>query len=738
MAPPQAHSRNSASNEIEVSIEKAFSDGDKSTWPQDPKYEASNLDNYKKKLAGMWIKESGAQEIGKSYKLDQLPEGFILLERPRPNHPEVRDKYLYGHPSGGFYTSPNRFWPHFQYLMNGGENPCTCEFCVTKGKKPASSRSLMASTPAGPSGASGRRGRKKALENVVVDEEGTPDVFKLMVIDLEKKLTLDQPVTEPDSIDWRAVHPEIIHYLKNIQRQHAFIPRSGELVLFFYNREGELRFDTDSGRYRFYNEKEGKWGEYPKWRAGTVGETPEEPVLIDDILIDTPKRMALNYSGFRVETFPDPNGTDKSYSTQYKYVPMSRIRPLSYWQVFLQGIDRDDYHPSIENALTVMSSFSMVEKFHFRGTWPNASVFCKGVFLGSELLIVGDSIRLMPRSRPIVSSSKVTEVMTIRCITLKLMDCVAEIDDPLLSKRTTVRVIGKVYTLLPENAYREPDSTEGPVPLTDKEVIDAFETVGMAGYGTWYRMNAPNQNIEVSLDQVVGRCYEPDAMELMLETDLLGIDLAGVISGRDFSIANDDRIPEDKDWFWGDFRTETLALESLNGQEVGKYDDIRNPRMWRANLKILDGTATKADLRAAMPRRGVGRPASDPSGENADYSGFAAVGKTSSLVTAALGPTAGANGSSGEDGGVAAAASMSAENSGGQEEYPRALGGVRSARTIEEVDDSEDDEGEYGTESSEGEEEPEPMVLLRGGTEESDGGDYDPDKVRLAKRRRQA
>lgn len=555
---------------------------------------------------------------------------------------------------------------------------------------------------------------------------------------LKDQLTLDEPVTEPNSIDWRAEHPELISYLKNISRQHSFIPRSGELVLFFFDRDGDLVYDEENGLYGFYDEKEDKIVGYPQWRAGTVGETPEETVIMDDIVIDTPKRSAVNISGFRVETFPDPNGYDKSFSSQYKYVPMSHIRPLNYWQEFLQGIPQEDYHPSIRNALTVISSFSVVDKYHFRGTWPDASILCRGVFLGAELLTVGDSIRLMPRRKPITSDSEVMDILTIKTISLKLTSCIAEPENELLSEKTAGRIYGKAYTLLPENAYRPPGSTEDPVPMTEEEVIEAFENVGMSGYGTWYRMHPATGGVIISLDQVVGRCYEPDAMQLIFETTNLGLDLEGVISSRDFSTKNDERIPEGKDWFWGDCRTETLALESLNGQEAGKFEDIRNPRMWRANLKILDGTATKADIKAAMPSRGAGRPAAGPSGVSPDLSGFAAVGKTSSLVTAALGPTTTSAGvSSGEDGGVTAAASVSAENSGGQEEFPGTLGGGEGVRKPEEGGAFGDDEGESESESSEGEVGAEPMVLLRGGTEESEGGDYAPDKERQAKRRRQ-
>lgn len=46
-----------------------------------------------------------------------------------------RDKYLWGHPSGAVFNSPNRFFPHFYYLMTGGTTQCPCDLCThnTKG-----------------------------------------------------------------------------------------------------------------------------------------------------------------------------------------------------------------------------------------------------------------------------------------------------------------------------------------------------------------------------------------------------------------------------------------------------------------------------------------------------------------------------------------------------------------------------------------------------------------------------
>lgn len=60
-----------SSDDIILPIEKGFSDGDKSVWPQDPRYNEADPGTYQKKLAMQWIQSSGAQEIGK------LRAGFL-------------------------------------------------------------------------------------------------------------------------------------------------------------------------------------------------------------------------------------------------------------------------------------------------------------------------------------------------------------------------------------------------------------------------------------------------------------------------------------------------------------------------------------------------------------------------------------------------------------------------------------------------------------------------------------
>ncbi|OJD17703.1 hypothetical protein AJ78_02228 [Emergomyces pasteurianus Ep9510] len=727
MPPPDPPS--GEDEESVVKIDMTFTDGDRNVWPTHSRYEREDPHIYLLKLARMWMEKRGDARPGKHYILDRLPEGYVYMSRARQQNPELRDKYLYGHPSGYYFNSPNRFWPHFYYLMTHGAAPCLCELCKA-GKKalnyedPAMAKqrrkpgpkpkTMLGGVNTHTNGAVGRSGRPKTRKFLAEDEEGTLDVFKTLVFKLKERGSIDQSIKESHSMDWRAQRNALQDHLTRTFMQHSFIPRLGELVLWCYSFQGtELKFNWATDSFEMYCRKRRKFLGTPEWRAGTVAQTAEEPPTLEDVIMETEKKFAVNKSGFRIETFPDPNSPNKNLSRQYKYVPLSCIRPLNYWQIFLQGTHPDEYHPSIKNALTIMCSCSVVDKYHFKGVWPDATVYCKGIFIGSEFLIRGDGVRLMPRSKSISADPhhEVTDVLVIESIQVKLRNCDADLASPLLCKSTAIRLVGKAYTLSHKNAYREPDSDLPLRPLTDAEVIDSFECVGMRGYGKWYRMQPEKHRIQVSLDQVVGRCYESDLMSLMFGDISLGLDLGGVISGREYGRLTDQRLTPGKEWFCGDSRVETLALESLNLEEVGIYDDTRDPKMFRANLYIIDGMGTNADIRNAKIPRAMGRPRAGLIGGRTASSNFENVGKMSSLISSALElPEASANQSPAELTPSAAGSEVESQDSG----------------------DSESSESE---ESDELQGIMAPIPLARGGTEESEGGDYRPSGSRTKKAR---
>lgn len=459
-----------------------------------------------------------------------------------------------------------------------------------------------------------------------VDGDGTMDVYKMAIMELKENGRLDKRVVETSSMDWRAERARLREKLEKLDLQPSYIPRCGEIVLWTPSLDDdyELHWNPIKQRVERYTSQHHRWVGPPEWRAGVVGQTPDEEVVLQDLVETVPKKRDINYSGFRVETFPDPLSSDKSYSLHCKYVPLKCIKPFNAFELFLQGTPRERFHPSIEYALTVMSSYSLLDKSRITGTWPHASILCRGVFLGAELLIVGDAVRIKPRG----GISPVTEIMVISEIRLDLHNCDDEVQSKQLAESYKVLLRGKVYTT---SSGRGCSPTTA---LSPQDVVNTFQYVDMAGYGEWYRLHA-GQIASISPDLVVGRCYEPEAMRLLYGSpssvsDTWSYDVHGVRIAREYSRHTDDRIPPGTNWFWGDFRTQTLGLDSLNGEDVGYNGEARNVQMWRANLKILDGTAAPADYRQAM----AGLAGATTVDKDRERSSLEA---TSSLVSSGLG-----------------------------------------------------------------------------------------------------
>ncbi|KAI9931660.1 hypothetical protein MW887_010237 [Aspergillus wentii] len=632
-------------NIIIIPIDQSFSDGDQERWPTEERWALSDDRSWRILLAKQWLEEIGAYEQGAVYSLDRLPEGYALLDRPRKTNPDM------GRPPG----KPNN----------------------------NTNKSLMRPVGRPPGRPVGRPVKKSIL-----DKEGTPDVYKMAIMKLRATGRLDQEITEPESIDWRAEKTRLEEYLEKLNMQPSYIPRAGEIVLWVPLLDGELVWNPESKRPQIYSPDEDRWLGDPKWRAGVIGQASDkEDTILQDLVETSSKDWQVNYSGFRVETFPDPHSSDKSYSLHSKYVPLKCIKPFNAFELFLQGTPREKLHPSIEYALTVMSSFSLLDRYHIKGTWPDARIYCRGIFLGAELLVVGDAVRLKPDRYKADSSrlANVTDVMIIDEIQLQLVQCVDDAKSEQLAENYRVRLKGKVYTTNSLRAYMKGDKMQPLHALTHDEVVSAFQQVGMSGYGEWYSVYS-GKTVVISQDMIIGRCYEPDAMQLLFGSLSLGNELPGVIIGREYSRKTDERIPEGKHWFWGDYRTQTLAIDSLNGEDVGQYSEARNLKMWRANLKVMDGIATPAELRDARIPGDIGRPVVK------SKSTFAEVRKTSKLVATGLGGDASNVVSSADEG---------------------------SARPADEDSESED----FST-----------PVYVRGGTVETEEGDYVPDSERESKR----
>lgn len=226
-------------------------------------------------------------------------------------------------------------------------------------------------------------------------EQG-PDYWKIHLMQLKKEGKIDEPIEHYYNIDWKASHEGAENLFVKLTLEPAFVPRIGELVIWCFNFEGTLEHNDDTSTWEMRS-PDGTWKGRPDWRCGVISQTSEEKSSYFDIFRNTPKEHPhLSVWGFRVETLPDPVGWNKDLSSQYKYVPLKCIRPFNDWERWVRNLPSEKWHPSIQHGLVVMASWAIVSGFRIEGTWPNAMIHARGLWLGAEIIAVKDTIRLKP------------------------------------------------------------------------------------------------------------------------------------------------------------------------------------------------------------------------------------------------------------------------------------------------------------------------------------------------------
>ena len=571
---------------------------------------------YLEKLAQQWMKARGEPRPGVNYILEALPAGYSLYQKPRKSDPSHVDKWLYGHPDNKTFDSPNRFFPHFEYLMeNDGNNiGCPCTICSKNGvlPRPESSHSSSRRSSKG-SSASARpkrkldsaqvpapvstsapyqpKGRPKmksvGLDASRVDEEGTPDVYRNLINKLNQHGSLDEAIKEPLSMDWRAEQSMLPGLLQTLEQEPQWVPRVGDIVLYISEiPDGvELLQSEKTGEHLFWDPDSDSFMGEPTWQAGLVGQTPATSLTTEDaVRQSTDEQMSVSLSGVRVEPLPNPNDLNKSLSKRYKYVPVHQTRPFVLWKDYLGHIPESHWHPTIKNALTLMATMSLVGKHRFRGDGPDAHIYCHGIYIGSEMVVIGDTVRLSPKGGEPVS----TDILVVKSIRLKLsnLDQASANDyDEGRPYSSAVRVYGSAYST---------DSSR-----SSKEWFNAAEAEtpkSATGYSKWYPLHPANKELGVSFSRILGRLFEHDTMNLWLPArDARDVDYGreGLLEAREFASANDDRIASatDATWFWGDSRAEALDLKTVNGLDISKYNVERDPSELRKKIRIMEGVS---------------------------------------------------------------------------------------------------------------------------------------------------
>ncbi|KZM27360.1 hypothetical protein ST47_g1494 [Ascochyta rabiei] len=565
---------------------------------------------YLEKLGDQWMHDRNEAQPGVKYILEGLPAGYTLWQRPRAKDPKQFDKYLFGHPGRKLFDSPNRFYPHFKHLMeNAGDSmgcPCTvcngysgvlprCSSNSVRMRSSSGTSSTPSSRPLSVHGPAARsftlptqvlqarpiltapvqyKGRPKLLgtgmDTSHIDEEGTPDVYRNLILKLRRHNEIDEPIEEPMSLDWRAEQETLPELLTKLEKEHQWVPRVGDIVLYVRELPGDthiIRHPITRG-FKMYNEQTKLWLNSPLWEAGLVGQTPVEPTTIEDICQNGEKGSNVTYSGVRVEPLPNVNNPDKSMSKRHKYIPIRHTRPFVLWKELLHQVPQEQWHSTISNALAVTSTMSLFGKYRFKGAWPDATLYCCGLYLGYEMLAVGDTVRLLPN----VNHGQTTcdDILIVKSIRLQWSNLDAASDNDWDENRpynSSVWIYGAAYSNNPARTNTEWLSND---PVRPSKVTD--------DYSKWFPLHPPSKELAIPYSRI-------------LDLPLLDAGREGLVEGRAYSRRHDNRIARvlDATWYWSDSRAQALDLHTINGLDVAAHDKERDPKEWRKKIKIMEG-----------------------------------------------------------------------------------------------------------------------------------------------------
>lgn len=587
---------------------------------------------YLEKTAQQWMEDRKEAQPGVKYILESLPTGYTMWQRPRPGKPSHVDKYLYGHPSHKVFDSPNRFYPHFQYLMDnkGRSIGCLCTVCAgSAGVLPGSSSSSVRSGSSNPASrprtpkvskpassnmpvralptfgssalaasqlptalAAHAKRRPKlisaGMDGSHVDDEGTPDIYRNLIDKLRRHNDIDEIIEQPLSPDWLAEKEVLPGILQTLKKQGQWLPRIGEIVLYLRDLPAgvEVMQYEQTGEYQLYDEEAEVFLGPPRWQAGLVGEVPTDlESLSVASLYRSDTGTSVIYSGVRVEPLPSLNAPDKSLSKRHKYVSLRQVRPFALWKDLLKQVPQDDWNATIINALTVSSTMNLFGQYRFRGTWPEAFIYCYGIHLGSEVFTIGDTMRLLPNASK--SQARCTEVMVIKTIRLRLsgLNLASSNDyDGGRPYNSEVLVYGSAYSSDASAINKEHLSEDNAEPPR-----------AGAAYGDWYPLHPASKELVLPLWRVAGRLYEQDAVSFWLNSDpenrpTIDVGREGILEARAFARQHDYRIEPGSSQYWGDNRADALGLQTINGLEVTRHDQKRDIRALRKNINIISNT----------------------------------------------------------------------------------------------------------------------------------------------------
>lgn len=358
----------------------------------------------------------------------------------------------------------------------------------------------------------------------------------------------------------------------------TFLPRQGELVLFHIDDHTNCCFEGSTQHLKLFDESSNQFLGFPAWRAGVVTQLPEDEPGLEDLSTLSIKQVESGKE-YQIDLYPDPDSDDKALSSQTYIVELNHIRPLNMFHEVLSGLPQNEWHSTIYNALKVMSTTCFVRPICIRGQWPSATITCGGIWIGPELFVTGDAIRLMPTKK---DADQVDSAVIIDYVEWNFHN------DNLSEEHATVNIRGKSFTTNKVTAFR-------PTPLSVSEFQQKQFPTSFSGY-SWYPMNKADEMdptdpeamlyhcTVVPISRTIGRLYESDAMKYLLDIPDFNVSMAGVKQARRWAkrVRKDIFSSTICDWVHTTHRIRALAIDTLNGLDVRSHPEEKHIRSIRA------------------------------------------------------------------------------------------------------------------------------------------------------------
>ncbi|KAF8243385.1 hypothetical protein K440DRAFT_613183 [Wilcoxina mikolae CBS 423.85] len=483
------------------------------------------------------------QQPGRNYIFKTLPDGYKLFEhiKGKKGGPDRKDTYLFGHPNGSRFRSPAEFIPHVYHLASKApehagaaaeENKsCQCKYCGV----------VTTRTP-------GTSTRKPAASRRIPDH-----VLARREICAEERL--------------------------GEQEMTGYVMRKGEIVWVWTGAEDELDDVVEIQDSEL-------------WVAAMVVEKPST-----NPPFRKPEKPKGSFADIEMDDgFSAPwqesreQGKDRTYAVQLctntttpgaklSNVPQHFLRP---WLARPNAIappasySGKTEHSTVQPARRIVETFSLFEK---TGTAPpppdfgsddepdtsKIATLYSGLFLGPEKIFVGDPVRISDPNGTLNEDVLVVEhIYTVTPASTT--------GTPVASSAVSVHVTGSVYhisknrPITPEQFAQLPWRMRRTDPKTGNII-------------SWSVRNSPSQRGELSIKLVLGRWYEPEAIEYwMFPDEQPKLGTKNVVK-------------------WVKDRAHALGWTSVNGVELIKAEDQRKPE----NAILASNTM---DVDRVTPERG--------------------------------------------------------------------------------------------------------------------------------------